>query len=319
MGALPFLMTTMTNTGSTTALSLQLDPPRFTVDVEDDTLELWSFRLPVSFPLSALKGVEVSLTGGVTKILTSTVDGKEYRLEPGDKEDTESFRVLIPKGDDGTDKDGSSSTSSSSEDDDEDDEDEKKDSARTIPKMVPLKKSFAKHFSVLADVPPMTETQVAPREGPPPQDATSMRHAYSSIPQRTGLKRRWMPLGVVCVVPPTNPMEGEDQVQLTRTAPTAAASSTKTNHKGRSDSVASISTHRETRLADQATSDSPSKKRIKTDEIPSPDSDASSDVVDEKLSKSERKAKKAEKKAAKKAKKEAKKAKKAAKKVKKES
>ena len=300
-------------------LSLQLNPPTFTVDVEDDNIELWSFRLPVAFPLSALKGIEMSMTG-VTKIpsssTTTTVDGKEYRLERGDLEDTESFRVLvIPKDGEqgGKDNNGSDSDSSSSSSDDDDDE--KKDSARTIPKMVPLKKSFAKHFSVLADVPPMTETQVAAREGPPPQD--TMRHAYSSIPQRTGLKRRWMPLGV-----PRNPMEGETEPRsTTKAVPTAVSTKTHpTTNPAPSKSVASTSTHREARSEDQATGDSPTK-RFKTEaEVPSPDSDdASSEGGDEKLSKSERKAKKAEKKAAKKAKKEAKKAKKAAKKVKKES
>jgi hypothetical protein len=303
---------------STSLLSLQLNPPNFTVDVEDDNIELWSFRLPVAFPLSALKGIEMSMTG-VTKIpsssTTTTVDGKEYRLERGDLEDTESFRVLvIPKDDEqgGKDNDGNDSDNSSSSSDDDDDE--KKDSARTIPKMVPLKKSFAKHFSVLADIPPMTETQVAPREGPPPQD--TMRHAYSSIPQRTGLKRRWMPLGVV-----RNPMEEETEPRLTTAVSTSV--STKTHPKTKpatSNSVASTSTHREALPADKATGDSPTKRFKTEEEVPSPDSDdASSEGVDEKLSKSERKAKKAEKKAAKKAKKEAKKAKKAAKKVKKES
>ena len=114
-----------------------------------------------------------------------------------------------------------------------------------------------------------------------------------------------------------NPMEGETEPRST------TAVSTKTHPKtipATSNSVASTSTHREALPADKATGDSPTKRFKTEEEVPSPDSDdASSEGVDEKLSKSERKAKKAEKKAAKKAKKEAKKAKKAAKKVKKES
>jgi hypothetical protein len=128
-----------------------------------------------------------------------------------------------------------------------------------------------------------------------------MRHAYAHVPQRSGLKRRWMPLGA------NTSMENE---QTTLSVPVAT---TKTTSKG----VRSHSAKQETISVDKSTGASP-KKRMKTEDVPSPESDDSSEV-DEKLSKSERKARKAEKKAAKKAKKEAKKAKKAAKKVKKES
>lgn len=294
----------MTSTTTTARSLLHLDPPKFSVDddEEDEDIELWSFRLPVAFPLTALKGLELSITGGgVTKL---SADGIEYRLEPGDVQDTESFRVLVPKkhnnrnkknktnGEDDSHSDSDSSSSSSSDHDNE-----VKDSGK-IPKMVPLKKSFVRHFSVLVDVPHKAETQLAPREGPPPQD--TMRHAYSHVPQRSGLKRRWMPLGVTST---TTTVTARKEGGPTTVAVPAVSTAT----KQRSDSDKGES------------KGSSSKKRKTTGDASLPDSDASSDAADDaKLSKSERKAKKAEKKAAKKAKKEAKKAKKESKKVKEE-
>lgn len=273
---------------TSTDLTLQLDPPKFTVDGNDEDIELWAFRLPVSFPINALKGVEVS-TSGVTKV---SANGKDYRIELGETEYTDSFRVLVPK-DDGDERSGNESSSS------DDDENEANDT-RKLRKLVPLKRPFTKHFSILIDEPELSETQLAPQEGPPPKE--KMRSAYSHVPQRSGLKRRWMPLGVA------NPLAGEP---LKLPAQIVAG----TNGKSRSNSVVSVTTKREP-IAVKPETGIPESKRIKLDDTPAAETDDSSE--DKKLSKSERKAKKAEKKAAKKAKKEAKKAKKASKKVKRE-
>jgi hypothetical protein len=292
----------MTSTTTTARSLLHLDPPKFSVDddEEDEDIELWSFRLPVAFPLTALKGLELSITGGgVTKL---SADGIEYRLEPGDVQDTESFRVLVPKKHNNRNKknktNGEDDSHSDSDSSSSDHDNEVKDSGK-IPKMVPLKKSFVRHFSVLVDVPHKAETQLAPREGPPPQD--TMRHAYSHVPQRSGLKRRWMPLGVTSTTTTTVTARREGGPT------TVAVPAVSTATKQRSDSDK------------EESKGSSSKKRKTTGDASLPDSDASSDAADDaKLSKSERKAKKAEKKAAKKAKKEAKKAKKESKKVKEE-
>jgi len=304
--------------------SLRLDPPTFTIDEEedDDNIELWSFRLPVAFPLQALKGLELPITttttnGGGLPATKISVDGQEYRVELGDAEDTESFRVLIPqkgKNRNGGDLDGSDGNGSSTEEDDEG-MNNNKDSRM----LVPSKRIFTKHFSILSDVLHMTESQLAPREGPTPKD--KMRHAYSHVPQRTGLKRRWMPLGVDHE--PTIVETAAEPIALSKhkaTKPSTHNSTSTTKGKTKQQKAPLSSSEVVVEGGRDETS-TPSQKRLKKEEEKD-ENDTSTDDDDEKnekLSKSERKAKKAEKKAAKKAKKEAKKAKKASKKVKKES
>jgi hypothetical protein len=64
--------------------------------------------------------------------------------------------------------------------------------------LYPCRKPFARHFNVVKSFPKMSETQLAPLKGPEPAD-DAMRHAYAPIPQRKGLKRRWMPTGAETV------------------------------------------------------------------------------------------------------------------------
>jgi hypothetical protein len=59
--------------------------------------------------------------------------------------------------------------------------------------MQPTFRPFVRHFDVFADYERLTDLQVVPLKGPAPVD--KMRHAYASVPQRTGLKRRWFPAG----------------------------------------------------------------------------------------------------------------------------
>jgi hypothetical protein len=54
-------------------------------------------------------------------------------------------------------------------------------------------KPFTRHFNVIKDFPHMSETQMAPLKGP--KSVEPMRRAYTPIPQRKGLKRRWIPPG----------------------------------------------------------------------------------------------------------------------------
>lgn len=290
---------------SSTVESLHLDPPKFSFDEENEDLELWSFRLPVSLSVDALKGIKFDPLKGSG---TFSADGKEYRIQLGDTAETDSFRVLVPqnknskanRGDDDDDESSSSSSGNSSNDDDDDEDEAGGTNGKSKKgKLRPCKVAFSKHFQVLASVPILTESQLAPLEGPPPAD--KMRHAYAPITQRSGLKRRWMPIGVPKVV--------DDKAKpKKRSVPSAKKEEAASKDEAR-DSVVKMEI------------DTPPSKRIKkeqADDSEDSDDDSSSSVGDKKLSKSERKAKKAEKKAAKKAKKEAKKAKKAAKKAKKE-
>ncbi len=264
------------------ATELQLDPPNFTIEEENNDLELWTFRLPVSLPVSALHDVTLSIDSNTTT--TFKANGQEYRIQVGDIEEMESFRVLVPQ--DQEDKGDNSSSDSDDDDDDDDDKQEKEQSKKGT--LRPCRLGFSKHFQVLANISTLTESQLAPRNGPPPED--KMRHAYAPIAQRTGLKRRWMPLGA---------QPSQDDIKQNNSLTPATIKNEKTNHVKRDNDS------------------QPPRKRIKQNEGASDDSDSSSED-DKNLSKTERKAKRAEKKAAKKAKKEAKRAKKAAKKAKKE-
>jgi hypothetical protein len=282
---------------TSTVESLQLDPPKFTVDEENGDLELWSFRLPVSLSVDGLKGVKFDPSNGSATF--TAADGKEYRIQLGDAGETESFRVLVPKKKENGEKDDDDDKSSSSSSDDDEDDEDGTNGETTKGSLRPCKVAFSKHFQVLASVPVLTESQLAPQEGPPPVDR--MRHAYAPIAQRTGLKRRWTPIGVARID------EEDDRPKPTK----------RTVENKKKQVASKKETHKS---AGKMEIDSPPSKRIKQEQADSEDSDddSSSSPGDKKLSKSERKVKKAEKKAAKKAKKEAKKAKKEAKKAKKE-
>jgi len=168
---------------------LTLDPPDFDVSESDP---LWAFRLPVHVPLSALEGVV--LKDGEA---TFTYEDITYRVEMG--QPSEQFRVLV-RGE------GRSDTHSSDDNSDnsDDNSDNSDDSTSKPPKafLTPASKPFSQHFNILECIPPRSETQLAPLEGPPAVD--HMRHAYAHVPQRRGLKRRWMPLGATksVVLPP---------------------------------------------------------------------------------------------------------------------
>jgi hypothetical protein len=127
----------------------------------------------------------------------------------GDTFENDTFRVLEPlsgrkkknqRGDD----DGSDSASASDSDDDNPNKKRKendKDLDDEVMKKLlrPSSKPFTRHFNVLKAFTHMSETQMAPLNGPDPIDP--MRHAYEPIPQRMGLKRRWMPFGVKKPIP----------------------------------------------------------------------------------------------------------------------
>jgi hypothetical protein len=171
-------------------MDLHVDRPDFTIDESDENYELWTFRVPLRFPTKSLNGVEIELQDGEMSVpFTSddgepvrftTEDGKKFLVEAGERDGLDSFRALMPFDD---------------EDDDEDDEDDEDEEAKADVKfnLQPTCKPFVRHFDVFVDYERMTDRQVAPLQGPEPVD--KIRHAYSHVPQRTGMIRRWMPPG----------------------------------------------------------------------------------------------------------------------------
>lgn len=171
---------------------------------DSSNFELWTFRVPSEMNIKDLHGVELVLNGDNNNKSTIQQINDKFTLKQGESVENHNFRVLVP-GSNGSGKNNDdNSSSSSSSDDDDDDDDEKKDKTTntTAQKYLlhPSSKTFTRHFNVNSALyTKKTEMELAPRNGPKPSfenDGTKLRHAYSSIPQRTGMKRRWMPLGV---------------------------------------------------------------------------------------------------------------------------
>ena len=242
---------------------LRIPRPEFTIDSDNDHLELWSFRLPTNVPLGSLNGITIDLKNNMGRF---KVDDNEYRIELGESVENESFRVLVP-------------TSGSKEDDDDesmnDSDDEESDQKYLQASSLP----FSRHWNVVTAFPQRTERELAPREGPTPVD--NVRHAYSHVPQRTGLKRRFMPMGV----------KAEKSLALIDPMIKDTSSTPSSSAKVKS----SVKKENGMRTEKDVSSNVSPSKRIK---------------VETPVVKSEKKAMKAERKSAKKAKKEAKKLKK---------
>ncbi|OEU21862.1 hypothetical protein FRACYDRAFT_232007 [Fragilariopsis cylindrus CCMP1102] len=320
----------------------------------DSNFELWTFRVPSEMNIKDLHGVELVLNGDNKKSTIQQINDK-FTLKQGESVENHNFRVLV-NGNNGSGKDDDSNSSSSSSDSDDD---EDKTTNTTAPKYLlhPSSKTFTRHFNVNSALyTKKTEMELAPRNGPKPSfanDGTKLRHAYSSIPQRTGMKRRWMPLGVPKTKAkeiPISLMENistkndsknaanataitsdddadshNNDIKKKRDASSGSSSSSKKKKGESSNSKKRKSSGgRDGTTITSTTSPSPKTKRIKSEpnnnssKTPSPPSSVSSPTTS--LSKEERKsAKKAAKKEAKKLEKAAKKAaKKSAKKVKKE-
>ena len=137
---------------------LRLDPPSFSLPNSGD-FQVWSVRMPKDMDISSLHGVELDLTNSVLGHFKSKEDD-EYGLTVGNPTEIESFRWLLSL--------------------------DKKT-------LVPSKVGFDRHInivhmSVLRD---RLETDVAPRIEMAPVPDCLVRYAYTSVPQRTNLKRRW--------------------------------------------------------------------------------------------------------------------------------
>lgn len=275
---------------------LQVPVPDFTIDTTDDdkdNIELWTFRLPANVPISNLNNVVIDLKGNTGNF---KVGEQEYNILLGESVENDSFRVLVPATTSIEDSESDISDDDSASDDDDDSDDE--EGSSKIQCLQPSSTPFVRHWNVVTSVPNLSETKVAPRVGPKPVDP--MRHAYSSIPQRRGLKRRWMPLGAGVQVETLR--NANKQVEEEK------KSSTITTKKEESAAIAVTPPSKQRKLEEESTETTNDKTK---EEKSQP-----SVAKEKKDSKAERKALKAEKRALKKAKKEAKKAKKEKKKSK---
>jgi len=254
--------------------SLNLPPPGGMDHIDDedddsDRYELWTFRVPSTMNVSDLDGVEIDMdairknknSGGM-----KVSDGK-YAVSLGDGVENENFRVLVPshRNDEDEDDSSSNSSSSNSNSNSEDESNGNKETNKFL--LCPASKAFSRHLNIhTTELLRKSEAELAPLEGPEPTDDV-LRHAYSHIPQRKGLKRRWMPLGA--------PQSAKDipskliTLQPDRAVVAAAAdaaapvSSDDDNEKPRRKSVGSKNRSAEPSGDAQQTSVTPKTKRIK--------------------------------------------------------
>jgi hypothetical protein len=141
---------------------LKLEPTTFTLPDIDEDYELWTIRMPVSVDHTGLHGVKLSLDKKVLGMIQS--GGHKFGVVLGDAFENESFRVLVEA-----------------------------DDNLMIPTTVP----FGKHLNLVhADaIKEIPQTDLAPGIDRAPVPVDPIRKAYSVVPQKTGLKRRWMPSG----------------------------------------------------------------------------------------------------------------------------
>jgi hypothetical protein len=141
---------------------LKLQPPTFSLP-DDDEYELWTIRMPISVDHSALDGIKLSLDKKQLGMIES--GSEKFGVVLGDAFENESFRVLVED-----------------------------DNGLMIPSNVP----FAKHLNLVHGdaIKEIPETDLAPGIERAPAPADPVRKAYSVVPQKAGLKRRWMPNGV---------------------------------------------------------------------------------------------------------------------------
>lgn len=169
-----------------------LPPPTFNVpaDFDNKRYELWTVRMPVSADLQDLNGLEINLKeeDAAQKVFVS--QGQKYTLQWGHAVENESFRLLLPR----------EGNKDSDSDDSMDDSDDDKDEATY---MYPTKIPFQRHVNIVTATKARDETELAPRidNAPVPDAAVRLRRAYQPVAQKTGLKRRWMPLGTPLIVP----------------------------------------------------------------------------------------------------------------------
>ena len=142
---------------------LRLPPSSFSMPADDADYELWTIRMPVSVDHTSLHGTKLSLDKKILGMIQS--GGQKYGVTFGEAFENESFRVLV--------------------------EGENKF-------MIPAGVPFAKHLNVAHydAIKEISQTDLAPGVDRAPTPIDPIRKAYSVVPQKTGLKRRWMPSGV---------------------------------------------------------------------------------------------------------------------------
>ncbi|GAX13973.1 hypothetical protein FisN_5Lh118 [Fistulifera solaris] len=162
-----------------------LDPPRFRLpdNFHSDRFELWTLRLPRDFNLADLNGARLPFNqqqqhqrSDEVVDFSSRKGHQKFTMQWGDVRESEGFRMILPRTNDG-------------DSDDSDDDD------GTF--MYPVDIPFTRHATILHAIPQQSQFELAPsiENAPSLTEKNSIRHSYAPVPQKQGMKRRWTPLG----------------------------------------------------------------------------------------------------------------------------
>ncbi|GAX17467.1 hypothetical protein FisN_5Hh118 [Fistulifera solaris] len=174
-----------------------LDPPRFRLpdNFNSDRFEVWTLRLPPDFDLADLNGARLPFhqqqhnqRSDEVVDFSSRKGHQKFTLHWGDARESECFRMILPRPNDG-------------DSDDSDDD----DGTFLYPADIP----FTRHATILHAIPQQSQFELAPsmENAPFPTEKNALRHSYAPVPQKQGLKRRWTPLGGNTIVATSLPLK----------------------------------------------------------------------------------------------------------------
>ena len=173
-----------------------LKPPSFApppgLISDRSRFKLCSVRVPSSFDVSALDGLKLDLEDHKQSQQQGTVmakfdfDGRPHGLVRGHPVESETFRLLVRAAD---------GTSSDGDGDNDGDNDGESGRLRTM-RPLPLRFDWHMNLSDLSGR-DRIDVELAPgaERAPVPSKKEALRVAYAHVPQRTGLRRRWIPAG----------------------------------------------------------------------------------------------------------------------------
>ena len=143
-------------------------------DQENHRYELWTLRVPSSVYLPDLNDCSIPILQNVETFQTTSTTN--YQFLEGQPVENESFRLLTTANED---VDSTTAETTTNE------------------TLRPSSLSFQKHFNVVMIPSSSPNNTKSNTPSLPQQQQQQHRHAYAPVPQKKGLKRRWLPFGTI--------------------------------------------------------------------------------------------------------------------------
>ena len=154
------------------------------VEKDPNRYELWTVRLPIDMTLTDLDGTSVQLEG--SKKSRFELKDKRYEACWGSQVENESCRLLVQPSKSTTENNNNKATRSDSDDSSEDETEQQKEGF-----LYPSSRSFSRHLIINEHFTAKGERTLAPAADQAPPSKDPLRLAYTHVPQRTNLHRRW--------------------------------------------------------------------------------------------------------------------------------